>query len=66
VAISFYDAALSDLRTLRGLYRDPTMHFREYYDKGEASSAIFRVQSLMQVLSSKLREDRARKIPWGL
>lgn len=66
VAISYYDTALSDLRTLRGLYRDPTMHFRENYDKGEAYSAIFRVQSLMQVLSSKLREDRARKIPWGL
>jgi hypothetical protein len=65
-AVSFYDTALGDLRTLRGLYRDPTMHFRENYDKGEAYSAIFRVQSLMRALSSKLREDRARKIPWGL
>jgi hypothetical protein len=66
LAISFYDTALSDLRTLRGLYRDPTMHFRDNYDKGEAYSAIFRVQSLMRMLSSKLREDHTRKIAWGL
>jgi hypothetical protein len=65
-ALSFYDTALSDLRTLRGLYRDPTMHFRETYDKGEAASAMFRVNSLMQSLSTKLREDRVRKIAWGL
>jgi hypothetical protein len=65
-ALGFYDTAMSDLQTMRGLYRDPTMHFRETYDKGEAASAMFRVQSLMQTLSSKLREDRVRKIAWGL
>jgi len=43
-ALAFYETAISDLRTLRNLYRDPTMHFRETYDKGEAASAIFRVQ----------------------
>jgi hypothetical protein len=65
-ALAFYDTALSDLQTLRGLYRDPTMHFRETYDKGEAASAMFRVNSLMQSLATKLREDRVRKIAWGL
>ena len=66
LALSFYDTALSDLRTLRGLYRDPTMHFRETYDQGEAYSAVFRVKSLMGALATKLGEANTRKIRWGL
>jgi hypothetical protein len=65
-ALSFYDTALSDLRTLRGLFRDPTMHFRGNYDKGEADSAIFRSYSLMGTLATKLTEASSRKIRWGL
>jgi hypothetical protein len=65
-ALSFYGTALSDLRTLRDLYRDPTMHFRETYDQGQAASAMFRVQSLMRTLVSKLSEEKIRKIRWGL
>jgi hypothetical protein len=65
-ALAFYDTAISELRTLQGLYRDPTMHFRDNYDKGEAYSAMFRVRSLMASLSTKLSEDRGRKIAWGL
>ena len=64
-ALSFYDTALSDLRRLQG-YRDPTMHFRAQYDKGEAYDAMHRAQSLLVILSTKLREDRIRKIRWGL
>jgi hypothetical protein len=64
-ALTFYDAAISDLRMLQGLYRDPTMHFREKYDKGEAYSAMFRVQSLMSRLATKLSETNPRKIRWG-
>jgi hypothetical protein len=66
VALSFYDTALSDLRTLRGLYRDPTMHFREKYDEGEAYSAVFRTKSLMGMLATKLGEANTRRISWGL
>jgi hypothetical protein len=65
-ALSFYDTALSDLRTMRGLYRDPTMHFRERYDKGEAYSAMFRAKSLMAMISTKLVEISPRKINWKL
>jgi hypothetical protein len=65
-ALAFYETTLSDLRTMRDLYRDPTMHFREIYDKGQAASAMFRTKELMQTLATKLREDRVRKIRWGL
>jgi hypothetical protein len=65
VALSFYDTALSDLRRLQG-YRDPTMHFRAQYDRGEAYDAMHRARSLLGTLSTKLRENRVRKITWGL
>jgi hypothetical protein len=65
-ALAFYNGAASDLRTLQSNYRDPTMHFRDSYDRGQAYSAMFRVKSLMETLATKLREDRIRKIRWGL
>ena len=65
-ALAFYNGALSDLRVLQSNYRDPTMHFRDSYDRGQAYSAMFRVKTLMANLASKLREDRIRKIKWGL
>jgi hypothetical protein len=65
-ALQFYEGAVSDLRALQANYRDPTMHFRDSYDRGQAHSAMFRVKSLMTNLATKLREDRIRKIRWGL
>ena len=65
VALSFYDTALSDLRRLQG-YRDPTMHFRQSYDRGEAYDAMYRTKSLMQTLSTKLREGGSGQIMWNL
>jgi hypothetical protein len=65
-ALSFYDTALSDLRRMRDLYRDPTMHFRETYDKGEAYDAIVRTNGLMTTLAPYLNETKPRKIRWGL
>jgi hypothetical protein len=53
--LSFYDTSLSDLRRLQG-YRDPTMHFRDDYGRGEAYDAIHRVKSLMMALSAKICE----------
>jgi len=62
-ALQFYNTVLSNLRAIRNLYRDPTMHFRDNYDDGEAQSAIFRVRSLMTMLSSKLDENSIGPIP---
>jgi hypothetical protein len=64
-ALAFYDTANSDLRALQG-YRDPAMHSRVTYDRGQAYTAIFRTKSLLEMLSTKLSESRTRKIKWGL
>lgn len=61
----FYRGALSDLRFLQ-TYRDPTMHFREDYGKGEAHDAMYRVKALMKRLSTKLAEGNTTPIDWGL
>ena len=65
-ALAFYDTSISDLRMLQGLYRDPTMHFRDKYDKGEAYIAMFRVRSFMAMLATRLSEASPRRIRWGL
>ena len=65
-AIAFYSGALSDLRSMQNVYRDPTMHFRDDYDSGETYSAIFRTKSLMENLAKRLKESRVRQINWGL
>jgi hypothetical protein len=61
----FYRGALSDLRFLQ-TYRDPTMHFREEYGKGEAYDATYRVKALMKTLAFKLSEGNTTPIDWGL
>src|ERR1700730_14655145 len=38
-AINFYEIALDKIRLMQSLYRDPTMHFREKYERGEAYDA---------------------------
>jgi hypothetical protein len=65
-ALAFYNAALSDLRALQGLYRDRTMHLRESYDDGQAQSAMLRTRNLMEMLASRLNEQSTRQIRWGL
>jgi hypothetical protein len=62
-ALKFYETVISDLRAIQNL-RDPTMHFRDSYDKGQAESAIFRVKQLMTTLAEKLDENSTRAIPW--
>jgi hypothetical protein len=64
-ALAFYDTVLSDLHAIQNLYRDRTMHLRKRYDDGEAQSAMFRTRELMTTLSSRLREDSIRPIPWS-
>lgn len=66
-ALAFYDNSLDKLQFMQSLYRDPTMHFREKYGKGEAFDAIANAQSFMKTLSSKLDEAHPRrKIRWRL
>jgi hypothetical protein len=64
-ALQFYDKVLSDLRAVQSLYRDPSMHFHDTYDVGQAQSAIFRVKELMNTLATKLDENSTRAIPWS-
>lgn len=64
-AMAFYQGAISDLRFLQ-LYRDPTMHFREEYGKGEAYDALHRVKTLMTKLATKLSEGQITPIDWNL
>ena len=44
-ALAFYNVVLADLRAIKALYRDPTMHLREAYNDGEAQGAMLRAQS---------------------
>lgn len=66
-AHAFYEIALDKMRFMQGLYRDPTMHFRDKYEKGEAFDAISNVYNFMITLSDKLDEAHPnRRIPWEL
>lgn len=64
-AVAFYQAVTADLRAIKGLYRDQTMHLRESYDDGETQSAIFRSQSLMKMIATKLNVQSVGEIPWS-
>jgi len=33
VALAFYENSLDKMRFMQGLYRDPTMHFRDKYER---------------------------------
>lgn len=65
IADSFYRGAVSDLRFLQ-TYRDPAMHFRDDYGKGQSYDAMYRVKALMKTLASKLSEGNTTPIDWGL
>ena len=66
-ALAFYENALDKMRFMQGLYRDPTMHFRDKYEQGEAFDAISNTFSFMATLATKLDEIRPHtKIRWGL
>jgi hypothetical protein len=62
-ALGFYNTLLADLRAIKALYRDPTMHLREAYNDGEAQGAMFRARSLMTVLATKLSDQTSAEIP---
>jgi hypothetical protein len=65
-ALAFYENALDKMRFMQGLYRDPTMHFRDKYEKGEAFDAMTNAFSFMSALAKKLDEAHPqRRIRWG-
>jgi hypothetical protein len=66
IAVAFYSGIIGDMQALLALYRDRTMHFRASYDKGEAYSAMRRVEEMMTLMASKLSETNQRRIRWGL
>jgi hypothetical protein len=66
-AINFYEIALDKIRLMQSLYRDPTMHFREKYERGEAYDAIENTKLFVETLAEKLDEAHpTRKIRWRL
>ena len=64
-ASQFYNSIISDVRAIQSMYRDPSMHFRDLYDDGEAQSAMFRARSFMTMLAGKLSEGDVGPIDWG-
>jgi hypothetical protein len=66
-AEAFYQTTLDKISFMQSLYRDPTMHFREKYQRGEAYDAIYNTKAFMITLTAKLDEAHPRrKIRWGL
>jgi hypothetical protein len=57
----YYDMALTELKWMRGLYRDPTMHYRETYRKGEAFDAIGRTKNLVTTIAKRRGETRRKR-----
>jgi hypothetical protein len=62
-ALAFYSNVLADLRAIKALYRDPTMHLGDSYNDGETQGAMFRAHSLMTALASKLSDQTVAEIP---
>jgi hypothetical protein len=56
---AFYDEALSDLRSIKNAWRNPTMHFRRSYDEAQAAKVRERVKDFMIHLSTRLKERSA-------
>jgi hypothetical protein len=54
----FYSEALSDLRSIKDAWRNPTMHFTRTYTNEQADKARVRVRDFMVHLSTRLSEKR--------
>jgi hypothetical protein len=57
---AFYDEALSDLRSVKNAWRNPTMHFRRTYTEEQAQKVLDRVRDFMTHLCSRVHERRAK------
>jgi hypothetical protein len=61
---AFYHGAMMDLRAFQHLYRDRTMHAREFYDREQANKAMSRVASFMNTLAEKISETKRTPLNW--
>jgi len=57
---AFYDEALSDLRSVKNAWRNPTMHFRRTYTEEQADKVLERVREFMAHLCLRVHERRAK------
>jgi hypothetical protein len=57
----FYSEALSDLRSIKNAWRNPTMHFSRSYDEQDAQKIFDRTEAFMVHLSTRLRQASAPK-----
>jgi hypothetical protein len=57
----FYSEALSDLRSVKNAWRNPTMHFTRSYHEREAQKIFDRTEAFMVHLAKRLRQAPAPK-----
>jgi len=59
---AFYDESLSDLRSVKNAWRNPTMHFRRSYNEQQASKVRDRVRDFMLHIGTKPRGRPPRRV----
>jgi hypothetical protein len=57
----FYSEALSDLRSVKNAWRNPTMHFTRTYGEQEAGKIFDRTEAFMVHLATRLRQAPPQK-----
>jgi hypothetical protein len=62
---SFYDAVLSDLNTVKMVWRNPTMHIVKTYDAEQAKLIYAAVENFMRRIAEKLNPIAAAVISTG-
>ncbi len=61
----FYQDVLGDLTSIKGAWRNPTMHIVRSYDAKQARTVFEAVKALMQHLAKELSADPAMQISTG-
>jgi len=57
----FYSEALSDLRSVKNAWRNPTMHFTRDYEEEDAKKILDRTEAFMVHIAKRLRQAPAVK-----
>jgi hypothetical protein len=52
----FYSEAISDLRSVKNAWRNPTMHFTRHYNEAEARKVFDRADAFMRHLATRLKQ----------
>lgn len=58
---AFYEEALSDLRSVKNAWRNPTMHFRRIYTEEQAAKVRERVKEFMIHLCARVHERKQKQ-----